>query len=143
MAKEAHIDMRVAEGLTKLLAGGHTPTAKKIMKRLAYRFASQERDKLRSAAPKDQGKVRKAVKARTTRAGGAAVFVDKKRAPHFYFVEAGTKVRRNKKGANRGKVNARPWIKPWREQAKARVVEEVTQPLVRELAAEVRKGMRA
>lgn len=142
MAKDAHVDMRVAEGLTKLLVGGHTPTAKKIMKRLAYRFAAQERTKLRAATPKDQGKLRKAVKARTTRSGGAAVFVDKKRAPHFYFPEAGTKQRRNKAGANRGKVTARPYIKPWREAAKARVVTEVTQPLMHELANAIRKGIK-
>jgi hypothetical protein len=70
------------------------------------------------------------------------VFVDKKRAPHFYFPEAGTKDRRTKKGAGRGKVTATPYIKPWREAAKARVTNEVTQPLVRELVATISKGLK-
>jgi hypothetical protein len=142
MAKEAHVDMRVAEGLLKLLTGKHTPTAKKIHKRLSYKFAREERDKLRSSAPDRSGKTRKAVKARTTRSGGAAVFVDKRRAPHFYFVEAGTKKRRTKAGANRGSVDARPWIKSWRESAKARVASEVVTPLLNEVKRAILQGMK-
>lgn len=140
---KAHVDMRVAEGLTKLLLGGHTPTAKKVFKRVAYAFAARQRDKLRASAPKDTGKLKRAVKARTTRAGGAAVFVDKKRAPHFFFPEAGTKARANKKGANRGKVNATPYIEPWRKQAQDAVSSEITRPLLAELKAQVLKGMSA
>lgn len=142
MPKDAHVDMRVAEGLIRLLAGGHTPTAKKLHKKLSYKFVREERDKLRSSAPDRTGKVRKAVKARTTRSGGGAVFVDKRRAPHFYFVEAGTKKRRTKKGANRGSVDARPWIKPWREKARARVRTDVMEPLVAELKRAILQGMK-
>lgn len=139
MAKDAHVDMRVSEGLTNLLFGKGTPLAKKVFKRLAYSFAAKQRALLRSAAPKDKGKLRKAVKARTTSSGGAAVFIDKKRAPHFYFGEKGTKARKTKKGANRGKVSAKPYIAPWREQARAAVGADITAPLLREVKAMVTK----
>lgn len=136
------MDLRIAEGLVKLLAGGHTPTAKRLHKKITTAFAARERQVLRGQAPTDSGKLKKAVKSRSTRSGGAAVYVDKRKAPHFYFVEAGTKERQTKKGAKRGKVNAKPWIAPWRKAAHARYKSEVLEPLVGELKAAITKGLK-
>lgn len=140
---DAKVDLRVAEGLLKILTGMHVPTAKKIGRKVFYRFVAQERGTLRTMVPVREGRLRRAVKARTTRAGGAQVYVDKSLAPHFHMPESGTKDRATKKGWRRGKVTAKPYLAPWRKNAQARYHNEVVQPLLQELMAAVNKGMHA
>lgn len=105
------------EAVNRALSGTRTADAKRISKKVFYRVASGARDDLRNKAPRRKGALRKAIKARTTRGGGAAVVVDKSRAPHWYVSgEGGTKDRKTKSGAGRGRVVKKPWIAPVRER---------------------------
>lgn len=46
----------------------------------------------------------------SNRVTGASIQVDFKKAPHFHLLELGTKDRKNKRGANRGRVSPRNYL---------------------------------
>jgi hypothetical protein len=121
------------EAVLKALLGG-TPLAKKIARKTFIKFARETREDFRASAPEGATKkLRRSIKARSTRGGGAQVYGDRKVAPHTHFRDAGTKDRKTKKGQNRGKVEGTHWIKKAQERAKARFESSVTLPLVAEL----------
>lgn len=126
-------------GILRALAGG-TPLAKKIGKKAFVKFARATRDDMRAHAPEDKGKLRKSIKARSTRSGGAQVYGDRRVAPHTHFADAGTKARKTKKGANRGKVKGTKWISEAQRRALARFKAEVSAPLLAELANAIKRG---
>lgn len=130
-----------ARGLLTALAGG-TPLAKKIGRKAFVEFARKTRDDLRAHAPEGPTKkLRKSIKARSTRSGGAQVYGDRRVAPHTHFADAGTKQRKTKKGANRGKVSGTHWIRKGQERAKARFQSEVAGPLLAELTESIKRSV--
>lgn len=130
-----------ARGLLKTLTGA-TPLAKKVGRKLLVQYARRVRDDFRASAPEgDTKKLRKSIKARSTRSGGAQVYGDRRVAPHTHFRDAGTKQRKTKAGANRGSVDATHWIDKAQKRAKERFQTEVAKPLLHEVAQALKEGI--
>lgn len=130
-----------AVNLLRVLSGG-TPLGKKIGRKLFMQYARRVRDDFRASAPEGPTKkLRKSIKARSTRSGGAQVYGDRRVAPHTHFRDAGTKQRKTKAGANRGSVDATHWIDKVQKRAKERFQTEVAKPLLHEVAQALKEGI--
>lgn len=134
-------DFLVARGLLTSLTGG-TPLAKRIGRKLFTQYARRVRDDFRANAPEGETrKLRKSIKARSTRSGGAQVYGDRRVAPHIHFRDAGTKQRKTKAGANRGSVEATHWITKAQQRARERFQAEVAKPLLDEVVKTLKGGI--
>jgi len=119
------------------------PEAKKIGRRLLMKFARETREDMRSKAPVGAtGKLRKSIKARSTRSGGAQVYADRRQAPHTHFADTGTKDRKTKAGARRGKVEGTKWLTNAQKRAKEKFSSDVARPLMAELVRTIKRGMK-
>lgn len=128
------MDVSTTMALESVMSSRKIPGAKNMARKRFVRFAGEVREDMRRGAPKDFGDLKKAVKSRSTRSGGAQVYVDKKRAPHWYVSgEGGTKDRKTKKGAARGRVKQKQWIEPARMRAKVRFRADVLEPAMKDM----------
>lgn len=130
-----------ADALLKALAAG-TPLAKKIGRKAFAKFGRETRDDMRAHAPEGETKkLKKSIKSKETRGGGVKVYGDRRIAPHTHFRDAGTKERKTKRGANRGKVVGTHWIENAQARAKARFQSNVADPLLKELASKLKGSL--
>jgi hypothetical protein len=128
------MDTSTTLALESVMSARKIPGAKNLARRRFVRFAAEVREDMRRGAPRKEGTLRKAVKSGSTRSGGAKVFVDKGKAPHWYMSgEGGTKERKTKKGAARGRVKQKQWIEPARARAKARFRASVLEPAMQDI----------
>lgn len=138
------------EGLDKALealSGRNVGVAKREVKKRAYGIARTTREKLRAAAPVGATKnLRKSHKAKTTRGGGAEVFVDRSGGPsgkgyHIHIVTEGTVQRRTKRGANRGSMPADDYVSPIIDAAQDQVRTELAPEVLAEIVKNVRSNL--
>ncbi len=117
-------------GIKALLSGKSIDVAKKAVKKKGMEIARATRDEMRAATPQREGILKRATKAKSTRSGGAVVYVDRSggasgKGFHSAIVDKGTKKRATKGGANRGTMPAANYVEPVRARARARVASEM------------------
>lgn len=127
------------ERVKALLSGKTLDVAKKAVKKKGMEIARDTRDALRAATPVREGRLRRATKAKSTRGGGAVVYVDRSggasgKGFHSHLVDKGTQKRTTKGGANRGTMPAANYVEPIRDRARARVASELAPFVLAELA---------
>lgn len=128
--------------LYRALSPAAIPLVKNAFRRDSLEYARQTRDKLRAATKKKTGNLSRAEKHKGTKGGGAKVYVDKSggtsgRGYHWHLVERGSKVRKTRKGANRGKMPASPYVNQVIDKAAA----EFATDIVPRIVAQVRKKL--
>lgn len=128
--------------LQEALSAKAIPLVKNAFRRAALGYAKQTRDRLRAATKKHTGNLSRAEKHKGTKGGGAKVYVDKSggtsgRGFHWHLVERGSKGRRTRKGANRGKMPASPYVNQVTDAAADRFAAEIIPGIV----AQVRKKL--
>lgn len=139
------------EGMLKALeAAPNVKFAKATAKGAFGEFAANTRDKLRAATPVGPtGNLKRATKSATTAGGGAKVYVSRDGSRsglgyHSHIVEHGSKVRRTKKGANRGSMPAANYAEPVLSGARAEfdstIVPRIERRLRQKIRDEIRKG---
>lgn len=141
------------EGMMEALAGAPSVKFAKATARAAFtKFARETRDQLRSRTPVNTGNLKKATQAKGTQGGGAKVYVARDGSStgkgfHSHIVEKGTKQRRTKKGANRGRSAAQNYQAPVLAAARARFDGEITKrlrdELIRKLKSDVRRAKKS
>ena len=106
------------------------------------------RQELRRITPKGRtGKLRKGISQQfkySPRDAGLFKYrlgFDRKKAPHALLLEAGTKVRRTKKGANRGRGPALKFFQQYIEAKAANVGERIAAALKKYLEDAMKEGM--
>lgn len=130
------------EGLQDVLiglSGKRVDDAKKAMKAKGLEVVRAARDDLRAKVPvlagaRDwkgrSGDLRRSIKAKSTRSGGAVLYADRSGGPsgkgyHIHMVDKGTKKRATKRGANRGTMPALDIVAGVRAAAEARATAEL------------------
>lgn len=138
------------EGLDKALealSGKNVGVAKREVKKRAYGITRTTRDRLRAASPVGATKnLRKSHKARTTRSGGAEVFVDRSGGPsgkgyHIHIVTEGTSKRATKAGANRGTMPADDYVSPIVEAAQTQVRTEMSPEVLDAIVKNIERNL--
>lgn len=119
--------------------------SKRIFKKVAVKFAAETRDALRSVEGVEEGNLKRATKSKSTKAGGAVVYVDRSggvsgKGYHAHIHRKGTKRRTTRKGANRGVGPANVRMDRVVESQAARFVEKVGAPVLQELKALMNKA---
>lgn len=112
--------------------------ARAIFKKAAVKFAGQTRDALRSVEGKASGKLRRATKSKSTRSGGAVVYVDGSITRIGYIHRKGTKKRTSKHG-NRGTSPANVRMDQVIQSQSARFLDQVGVLVLTEIKAQVAK----
>lgn len=123
----------------ELLSAKTLDVAKKTAKKQSMAIARDMREQLRADTPVKEGVLRRATKAKSTRGGGAVVYVDRSggasgKGYHSHIVDKGTKKRTTKAGANRGAMPAANYVEPIRARARARVANEMAPAVLAEMA---------
>lgn len=130
------------EMLRRAISKDATPLVKNAFRRASLEYAKDTRDKLRGATKKTTGNLAKAEKHKGTKGGGAKVYIDKSggtsgRGFHWHLVERGSKDRKTRRGAGRGKMPASPYINQVIDQAAA----EFASAIIPKLVAQVRRKL--
>lgn len=142
-SKAVYLEIGPAMALLKeALSPQAIPLVKNAFRRASLAFAKGTRDRLRAATRKRTGNLSRAEKHKGTKGGGAKVYVDKSggtsgRGYHWHLLERGTKSRKTRKGAARGKMPASPYVNQVTDDAAARFNSEIVPALV----AQVRKKL--
>lgn len=126
----------------RLLSGATVAFAKNASKRLFTGFAASVRNDLRQAAPVRAGKLKGAIKSKSTKAGGAKVYAAKPEGAHAHIVRKGTKDRKTKAGANRGAMPANARMQAVLDAAPERFRSEVGTRVIADIKKQVEKGLR-
>jgi hypothetical protein len=132
MAKDLDVSVSLInlDKTIKALSGKQIGVAKNALKKGAVAIVGNARQELRSAIKKRTGNLSRAVKSRSTRGGGAILYVDRSggtsgKGYHIHIVDKGTKKRATAKGRNRGTMPAANIVEPVRRRANALVVNEL------------------
>jgi hypothetical protein len=136
-----------AEGAKELMdaLGGVAPKlAKRLFKKAATQFAAETRDAVRGVIEKNTGNLRKATKSKSTRSGGAVVFVDRSggasgKGHHAHIHRQGTKARKTKKGYDRGVSPANTRVNKVLDSQSRRFIQSVGVPVINAIKAELAK----
>jgi hypothetical protein len=139
------------EGLAavaRAIDGRKVDAVKKSLRRRAYTIAKTARDEMRNAWPTGAtGNLKKATKAKTTRGGGAVMFVDRSggtsgKGYHNVIVDKGTKKRTTRKGANRGTMPAANVVAGVRARADARVNSDLIPGVKADIVAAIKGDLK-
>ena len=100
------------DNVIKSLSNLDKRISKRIQQQVNRKILKNERivEQARSEAPKLTGESAKNIKLRTKQ--GSAIVAVNNDAYALRFIERGTQVRRTESGANRGKVQRKPFLKP-------------------------------
>lgn len=138
----------VLEGVKELraaLAPIAPKLAKAVFKKAATRFAAETRDALRGVEGDVTGNLRKATKSKSTKGGGAVVYVDRSggssgKGYHAHIHKKGAKARKTKKGGNRGASPANARMDQVLNSQAGRFLDSVGTVVLADLKARVAKG---
>lgn len=144
MAKAVMVLEGVKE-LQRALAPIAPKAAKAVFKKAATRFAAETRDAVRSVEGDATGNLRKATKSKSTRGGGAVVYVDRSggssgKGYHAHIHRKGTKPRKTKKGWARGASPANVRVDKVLDSQSRRFLDSVGTVVLADLKARVAKG---
>jgi hypothetical protein len=129
------------------LSGKNVGIAKREVKKRAYGIARVARDRLRTASPEGEtGNLKRAHKAKTSRGGGATVYVDRSggrsgKGYHYHIVAKGTGSRKTRKGANRGVMPSNNYADPILDATIASASAELSREVLDELVKNIKGGL--